>query len=482
MSADAASAGEAASWEAGAVPPQAATAKSKANQQEMLRMGDPRPASGAASAATVQAARRANKMGGKHCSLIRGSLPGILRVLPAGAPMRRLLFPFFVVLCACAMPRGFGAGGADAGADALILPPELAATDGRFEWPLVAKGGHIYSKYCTLCHGARGEGYAADNAPSLVNPSFRATVSEDFLRAGIERGRPGTAMGGYGRSVGGPLAREDVDALLAFLQMGAPPPVPLASGSVLGNPVQGKFFYDALCAVCHGTVTQRATALHLANPVLQATVSTPFLKYALQHGRPGTKMEAWEGKIAPRQIEDIIAYVRTLSPTPPPVPAAVPPAMPPAPPPVGPIILNPNGKTPTMTLRDDRFAPLDDVKRALDDKRRIVIIDARPPSDWLNLHITGSISVPYYDMKGLDLVPNDGTWVVAYCACPHHASGVVVDELRKRGYKHAVVLDEGVFAWQHKGYPVVQAAGALPTAAPPPLIVPPPRKPVKVRK
>ena len=57
-----------------------------------------------------------------------------------------------------------------------------------------------------------------------------------------------------------------------------------------------------------------------------------------------------------------------------------------------------------------------------------------PPSEWLNLHITGAISTPYYDAKSLDDLPNDGTWVLAYCACPHHVSGQVVEELRKRGY------------------------------------------------
>ena len=108
------------------------------------------------------------------------------------------------------------------------------------------------------------------------------------------------------------------------------------------------------------------------------------------------------------------------------------------------------------------------MKKALDDKRRLIIADARPPSDWLNLHITGAISTPYYDTQALDDLPNDGTWVLAYCACPHHVSGQVVAELRKRGYKHTAVIDEGVFAWQQAKYPVVTAPGLLPAAAPPP--------------
>ena len=50
----------------------------------------------------------------------------------------------------------------------------------------------------------------------------------------------------------------------------------------------------------------------------------------------------------------------------------------------------------------------------------------------------------------------DGTWVIAYCACPHHASGEVVDKLRGRGFKHTAVLDEGILFWKQQGYPVTE--------------------------
>ena len=111
---------------------------------------------------------------------------------------------------------------------------------------------------------------------------------------------------------------------------------------------------------------------------------------------------------------------------------------------------------------------IDQVKAALDQKRRLVIADARSPGEWSSLHIAGAISTPYYDATSLDGIPNDGTWVLAYCACPHHVSGQVVDALRKRGYKHTAVIDEGVYAWQQKGYPVVVAPGTPRPPAPPP--------------
>ncbi|MFO0676201.1 MAG: rhodanese-like domain-containing protein [Polyangiaceae bacterium] len=122
----------------------------------------------------------------------------------------------------------------------------------------------------------------------------------------------------------------------------------------------------------------------------------------------------------------------------------------------------PPPSAPPPCKEDPRFVSVDQVKKALDEERRIVIVDARPASDWMRVHIPGAVSIPYHDTKRLAEIPNDGTWVVAYCACPHHLSGDIVDELRRRGYKNAVVLDEGILEWHRRGYPVVAAKGVTP--------------------
>jgi cytochrome c oxidase cbb3-type subunit 3/ubiquinol-cytochrome c reductase cytochrome c subunit len=339
----------------------------------------------------------------------------------------------------------------------------------------VARGRVAYAKYCATCHGAQGNGYVADNAPSLRSTTFLATATDAFLREGIARGRPGTAMAAYGRALGGPLGLDDVNAIIAFLRVGGPPPVTLAARPATADAKAGKPVYEALCMRCHGTPTQRSSAIHLANPVLLATATDAFLRYAVESGRPPTSMVPWKETLTAKQLDDVLAYVRSLAmppPPPPPTPSFVGPPAPRA----GPIVLNPRGRAPEFTLKEDRYVSIDVVKRALDEKRRLIIADARAPSDYESLHIKGAISTPYYEPKALDDLPNDGTWVLAYCACPHHVSGQVVDELRKRGYKHTAVIDEGVFAWQQKGYPFVAAPGMAPIPAPPPprtTVIPP---------
>jgi rhodanese-related sulfurtransferase len=136
-------------------------------------------------------------------------------------------------------------------------------------------------------------------------------------------------------------------------------------------------------------------------------------------------------------------------------------------PPLGPVVINPGAPSPQFNLRDGRFVPIADVKAALDQKKRIVIIDARASSDWMAMRIPGSITIPYYLFDRLDAMPRDGTWITAYCACPHHASGAVVDELRKRGFKNTAVLDEGILEWKKRGYPIEGSAPPQVPGAPP---------------
>jgi rhodanese-related sulfurtransferase len=63
-------------------------------------------------------------------------------------------------------------------------------------------------------------------------------------------------------------------------------------------------------------------------------------------------------------------------------------------------------------------------------------------------------------------LPKDGTWIISYCGCPHAASGHVMDNLRQHGFPRTAVLDEGIFEWIRRGYPITfgrtQTIGAPP--------------------
>jgi cytochrome c oxidase cbb3-type subunit III len=315
-----------------------------------------------------------------------------------------------------------------------------------------AAGAASFAKYCALCHGRDATGYAADHAPSLVSATFLESASDELIARGIREGRPGTAMAGYAKTRGGPLDDDEIASIIAFLRDRGPARVRLSPAPVLGDATRGEAVFSANCKRCHGTRTERGDAVHLGNIALLLAASDGFLRYAVTHGRPGTPMPAFQGVLREQQIDDVVALLRSWAmPAPPPTPPRVEPV---EPPPLGQVVINPNGKNPDFKLREDRYVPIDDVKKAIEAKERVVIIDARAASDWFTMHIPGSISVPYYAFSRLDSLPKDGTWITAYCACPHHASGAVVDELRKRGFPKTAVLDEGILEWKKRDYPI----------------------------
>jgi cytochrome c oxidase cbb3-type subunit III len=350
------------------------------------------------------------------------------------------------------------------------VPAQNAPRDASVDANLTGVAGKpLYLALCAPCHGADGKGYAADRAPSLVNPTFLESASDDFLRRAIVAGRPGTSMAAYSTGLGGPLDDAGVNRLVAFLREQGPPLRALPPPST-GDVATGSAVYAKHCFTCHGDAKTRGEAPSLANPVFHATATAAFVRHAVVAGRPGTKMEAFTGKLSEAEIDGVVSYVRGLGNGGMPVPSLLP-----EPSGKEPIVIHPTGKHPTFTLRadacppappggppctsDPRFVSVEQVGKAMAAKQRMVIIDARPPSEWMRVHIAGAVSIPYHDMKRLDEVPKDGTWIIAYCGCPHHLSGIVVDELRRRGYKHAVVLDEGINEWHRRSLPVVAAEG-----------------------
>jgi cytochrome c oxidase cbb3-type subunit 3 len=97
-----------------------------------------------------------------------------------------------------------------------------AALDERTTTGDAEHGAEVFERECARCHGARGLGgpYVHVGGPELVT-----SASNGFLRRAIVVGRPGTAMPGFGRSLG-EADIEDVVAALRSWQAAAPAKLP----------------------------------------------------------------------------------------------------------------------------------------------------------------------------------------------------------------------------------------------------------------
>lgn len=342
----------------------------------------------------------------------------------------------------------------------------VASVAGVTNAALETDGAKLHERYCALCHGKEAKGYAADNAPSLVSQRFLESATDAFIATAIRNGRPNTAMAAYGSSRGGPLDERQITALVRFYRSKGPAPLALPAPGP-GDAAKGGQLYTQYCISCHATPGQRGTAPQLHNPEFLASATPAFIRHAIVHGRPPTPMPPFGERLKAEEIDSIVAYVRALATLPgaAPADAKVPDNLA--------LVINPKGGKPSFKLRDERYVSAEQVRKALAAKQRLVIVDARSPADWLLFHIPGSVPIPYYDTEKLEKLPKDGTWIVAYCACPHHASGEVVDALRKRNYPHTAVLDEGILFWKDKGYPLAgSAATPAPSAAPAPAPAP----------
>lgn len=310
-----------------------------------------------------------------------------------------------------------------------------------------------YQKYCTLCHGANREGGAADYAPSLKSKSLMSTMPLNFLASSIGFGRPNTAMAPYLADSGGPMSMKDIFTLAIWLKYKAGhETIELSMEPIEGDLKTGAKLFAQKCSECHGSKAEGITAPALANPAFLAFATDAYIKYAIENGREETEMKAFKTQLSQQQINDLTAYIRSLTSGWSPEPKELSPYPEPKD-----YVSNPGGKNPTFTLKQERYVPMEQVAKALQDKNKLIILDTRTSSEWHNAHVPGAIPIPYYisEDKVAEGLPNDDTWIIAYCSCPHAASDKVINMLRKKGYKKTAVIDEGFFNWINAGYPII---------------------------
>jgi mono/diheme cytochrome c family protein len=124
------------------------------------------------------------------------------------------------------------------------LPPQIIPT------VVAVSGEEIYQDLCSQCHGKNGEGGLG---PSLRNPQFQASNTDQEIYTSIDLGHESTAMIGWGSI----LTEEQIQQLVDFIRQF--PPGPAGSGPTpTAKPVS--FASDILplfkskCGICHGNL------------------------------------------------------------------------------------------------------------------------------------------------------------------------------------------------------------------------------------
>lgn len=95
-----------------------------------------------------------------------------------------------------------------------------------------------------------------------------------------------------------------------------------------------------------------------------------------------------------------------------------------------------------------------EVKKAIDDKKDIVLLDVRTPEEFAKGHLQGSFNIPVdvVSEKIEQLLPSKDKTIYVYCLSGSR-SVMAVEAMLKKGYTHVFDMDHGLLAWRVKGYP-----------------------------
>jgi rhodanese-related sulfurtransferase len=102
----------------------------------------------------------------------------------------------------------------------------------------------------------------------------------------------------------------------------------------------------------------------------------------------------------------------------------------------------------------DRIKP-EELKKLIDSKADIVVVDNQPKAAYDIEHIPGAINFPWAtQIKGPVNLPRDKT-LILYCACDHEEDSTHVAKqlVNHFGYRNIKLLDGGWLRWIGLGYP-----------------------------
>jgi rhodanese-related sulfurtransferase len=96
-----------------------------------------------------------------------------------------------------------------------------------------------------------------------------------------------------------------------------------------------------------------------------------------------------------------------------------------------------------------------DIKRRLDTRDKITLVDVREESEWAQGHLPGAVHLG----KGVierdveQAFPDKDAPLVLYCGGGYR-SALAADSLQKMGYTNVISMDGGWRGWTDAGFPV----------------------------
>jgi mono/diheme cytochrome c family protein len=90
---------------------------------------------------------------------------------------------------------------------------------------------------------------------------------------------------------------------------------PAGSALAAAQPDGASIFKDK-CSACHGPDGKGVNSIKtpdFSNPAVQASLTDQQITETIEHGKPGTMMPAWTGKLSDSEIDSVRGFLRSLS-------------------------------------------------------------------------------------------------------------------------------------------------------------------------
>lgn len=104
----------------------------------------------------------------------------------------------------------------------------------------------------------------------------------------------------------------------------------------------------------------------------------------------------------------------------------------------------------------------DELKKYVDQKENMVLVDARTPQEYQTAHITGAINIPEkgFDEAAKQLPTDRKTLLVFYCnGVKCGKSKRVAQKVEPLGYTTILIYKEGIPVWEERNLPIVTGTG-----------------------
>jgi len=192
---------------------------------------------------------------------------------------------------------------------------------------LLSDGLVVYAENCAACHGANGAGTVI--APAIDSADLRTTPNDEVIQL-VNAGVPGTLMAGWQNI----LLPEQINAVVEMIyrwpdlmQAG----IEFPEVEVMSIPTSpeliaaGDRLFNIACKSCHGVDgygTPMAPALN--NQIFLADTPDAAIYQIIAGGIPETLMPAWGSRLNDRDIQSIVAFLRSMEPS---APSILPPIL-----------------------------------------------------------------------------------------------------------------------------------------------------------